>query len=66
MRNEGSVIKLGTKAGHILLPFEVTLHENPLSYNRNAKASIDRNKLSFDRKKLSFEAVTCDTLAELW
>lgn len=48
MRNEGSAIKLGTKVGHILLPFEVTLHENPLSYIRNAKASIDRKKLSFE------------------
>ncbi|KAJ8751949.1 hypothetical protein K2173_000695 [Erythroxylum novogranatense] len=38
----------GNWIGYILLPFNVSLQDDPLDYIRTAKANIDRKKLSFE------------------
>ncbi|KAL2318150.1 hypothetical protein Fmac_032026 [Flemingia macrophylla] len=58
MMAEKSKVKWGNGMGYIILPFSIGLHEDPLEYVRQAKATIDR-------KKHSLEAICSYTCAKL-
>ena len=38
----------GNSIGYILLPFDISLHDDPLDYIRSAKATIDKKKQSLE------------------
>ncbi|XP_027330572.1 O-acyltransferase WSD1-like isoform X1 [Abrus precatorius] len=48
MMAEKSKAKWGNWMGYIILPFSISLHEDPLEYVRRAKATIDRKKHSLE------------------
>ncbi|XP_057428587.1 wax ester synthase/diacylglycerol acyltransferase 11-like [Lotus japonicus] len=58
MMAEKSKAKWGNRMGYVILPFSMSLHEDPLEYVRQAKATIDR-------KKHSLEAVCTYVCAKL-
>lgn len=58
MMAEKSKAKWGNRMGNVILPFSMSLHEDPLEYVRQAKATIDR-------KKHSLEAVCTYVCAKL-
>lgn len=58
MMAETSKVKWGNCMGYIILPFSIALHEDPLEYVHQAKATIDR-------KKHSLEAVCSYACAKL-
>ncbi|KAK7300876.1 hypothetical protein RJT34_11727 [Clitoria ternatea] len=48
MMAESSKAKWGNWMGYIILPFSIALHDDPLEYVRQAKATIDRKKHSLE------------------
>ncbi|KAK7320825.1 hypothetical protein VNO77_30659 [Canavalia gladiata] len=48
MMAEKSKVRWGNWMGYIILPFSIGLHEDPLEYVRQAKATIDRKKHSLE------------------
>lgn len=43
-----SDVKWGNELGFIILPFHISLHEDPLQYVRKAKKIVDRKKSSLE------------------
>ncbi|KAB1205029.1 O-acyltransferase WSD1 [Morella rubra] len=58
MMAKGSKTRWGNLIGYMLLPFNIALHDDPLDYVQQAKATVDR-------KKLSLEAICTFLSAEL-
>ncbi|KAK9266828.1 hypothetical protein L1049_001652 [Liquidambar formosana] len=48
MMEKGSKVKWGNAVGYVLLPFNISLPNNPLDYIHQAKAIIDRKKSSLE------------------
>ncbi|XP_010266526.1 PREDICTED: O-acyltransferase WSD1-like isoform X2 [Nelumbo nucifera] len=48
MMDNKSEAKWGNWLGYVLLPFKIALHDDPLDYVREAKATIDRKKISLE------------------
>ena len=48
MMEKGSKAKWGNWFGCVLLPFDVVIHDDPLDYIRQTKATIDRKKHSLE------------------
>ncbi|KAG8488893.1 hypothetical protein CXB51_016921 [Gossypium anomalum] len=57
MEKDGKA-KWGNLIGYVLLPFTIAIRNDPLDYDRDAKATIDR-------KKRSLEAIFTFSIAEL-
>ncbi|XP_066315101.1 wax ester synthase/diacylglycerol acyltransferase 11-like isoform X2 [Miscanthus floridulus] len=45
---ESTAVKWGNKLGHIILPFHIAMHDDPLEYVRTAKKTVDRKKSSLE------------------
>lgn len=58
MMAEKGKAKWGNHMGYIIFPFNIALHEDPLEYVRQAKATIDK-------KKHSLEAICSYAFAKL-
>ena len=43
-----SKVKWGNQLGYTILPFHITMHEDPLEYVRKAKKNVDRKKSSLE------------------
>lgn len=48
MMDQSSKVKWGNGLGYVILPFNVSLEDDPLNYIHRAKATIDRKKHSFE------------------
>lgn len=58
MMDKDTEVKWGNSIGFVLLPFKISLRDDPLDYIREAKATIDR-------KKNSLEAIYTFSISEL-
>ncbi|GAU21109.1 hypothetical protein TSUD_10260 [Trifolium subterraneum] len=58
MMAEKGKARWGNHMGYIICPFSIVLHEDPLEYVRQAKATVER-------KKHSLEAICSYTFAKL-